>query len=376
MLEQWNDRRNAGDEMKVVVVGAGVIGASLAYRLAQAGVAVTIVDRSGPAYGTTSGSFAWINANSKVPEDYFALNLAGMVEHRRLRDELGGAPWLHDSGNLVWLTDGDAAAELEARTARLQAWNYPAETLSRSDIAALEPHVQLEPEFASAALFPTEGWIDGPGLVRDAIARAAEQGATLRIPAEVMSIDQHQGRVTGIVLANGERIEADLVVNCAGPWADTVAARVGRTLPLAPTLGLTVRVTVETNAVSRVIHGARLHLRPDGDGLVMLHHHDGDAGVEAGDPPQQWAHELIERARSYVPALGNIRLSRWTVVTRPIPADERTSAGLVESLPGYAEVVTHSGITLGPLLGRLVANEITTGDIDPLLAQFSPERWG
>jgi glycine/D-amino acid oxidase-like deaminating enzyme len=59
-----------------------------------------------------------------------------------------------------------------------------------------------------------------------------------------------------------------------------------------------------------------------------------------------------------------------------MPADGRSSAGLLPSLPGYAEIVTHSGITLGALLARLVAEEITTGTVDPLLAPFRPERFG
>src|SRR5690606_13793535 len=113
-----------------------------------------------------------------------------------------------------------------------------------------------------------------------------------------------------------------------------------------PTLGLTVRASVDEVAISRVMHAPRLHMRPDADGLVMLHHGEADEAIEAGEPVHEWVNTLIARAREYVPALGNVRLSRWYVVPRPIPADERSTAGLVDTLPGYAEVVTHSGITL------------------------------
>jgi glycine/D-amino acid oxidase-like deaminating enzyme len=364
-----------GNAVKVIVIGAGVVGSSLAYRLAQAGVDVTVIDRAGPAHGTTSSSFAWINANSKVPEDYFSLNLAGMSEHRAIREELGDAPWLHEGGNMVWATSDETSAELEARVARLQSWGYPVEWLDRRAMTALEPHVRFEPDVEQGVLFPTEGWIDGPLLARTFIDLSRQQRAETRIPAEVVSIDRSGGRVTGVTLAHGERLEADIVVNCAGPSADRVAALVDRSLPLAPTLGLTIRVSVDETVIGRVMHAPRLHMRPDESGLVMLHHGDADAGVEAGESARDWVRTLIERAREYLPAAGEIRLSRWSVVTRPIPNDERTSAGLVQSIPGYAEVVTHSGITLGPLLARLMTAGIITGEVDPLLVPFSPDRW-
>ena len=87
---------------RIAVIGAGIVGASVAFRLARSGEArVWIIDRSSPGSGTTSASFAWANANEKTPYGYFELNRAGLEEHFRLRDELpGGAPWLHPGGNI------------------------------------------------------------------------------------------------------------------------------------------------------------------------------------------------------------------------------------------------------------------------------------
>ena len=87
--------------LTVAVIGAGIVGSSVAYRLSEGGAAVVLIDGAGPGTGTTSTSFAWVNANNKLPREYFELNLAGMREHGRLRDELGGG-WLHPTGNLIW----------------------------------------------------------------------------------------------------------------------------------------------------------------------------------------------------------------------------------------------------------------------------------
>ncbi len=187
---------------RIVVIGAGVAGSALAFRLAQTGQAVTLIDRAEPGWGTTGSSFAWTNANTKTPEDYFALNVAGMQAWRDLRDELGNAPWLGEGGNLVWVT-GDDASELEARVARLRSWGYPAEWLSRADAAALEPNLRLEHEVEQAAYFPAESWVDGPAFARAMAAAASTHGATIRFACEVTAIERDGGRVSGVRLADG-----------------------------------------------------------------------------------------------------------------------------------------------------------------------------
>lgn len=367
--------------MRVIVVGAGVVGSGLAWRLASQGQDVVLVERGKPATGTTGSSFSWYNANSKRPEDYFRLNLAGMEAHIALREELGETPWYHEGGNLVWsagdawMDSGEIEERLETRVAELQRWGYPAEWLPVTAAAELEPHVEFE-DAEQIAYFRTEGWIDGPKLAAKMAALAAGAGAELRYASEVVGIDKADGRVSGVRLANGEVIEADLVMNCAGPWSDRLAAMAGRELPLAPTLGFVTRISgVPEALIGRVMHAPRLHMRPDGDGLIALHHHEADAGITAGDKPWEWAAALLERFKSYVPDASDARVSRWTVATRPIPADGRTSAGLVDAIPGYGEIVTHSAITMGALLPKIVADEIITGEVNPLLANFRPERF-
>ncbi len=119
--------------MRVIVIGSGVVGSGLAWRLASQEQETLLIERGRPASGTTGSSFSWYNANSKRPEDYFRLNLAGMAAHITLREELGAAPWYHEGGNLVWSADGDwmdsgeIEDNLEARVAELQGWDYPAE---------------------------------------------------------------------------------------------------------------------------------------------------------------------------------------------------------------------------------------------------------
>ena len=368
--------------MRVIVIGAGVVGSGLAWRLASQGIETVLVERGRPATGTTGSSFSWYNANSKRPEDYFRLNLAGMEAHIELRDQLGEAPWYHEGGNIVWsvgddwMDSGEIEENLEVRVAELQQWGYPAEWIPASEAASLEPNVHFEESVEQVAYFRSEGWVDGPLLAAEMARRAAAAGAELRYGCEVSGLMMGDGRVAGVRLPNGDTIAADLVMNCAGPWADRIAAMAGRELPLAPTVGFVTRITgVPEGLIGRVLHAPRLHMRPDGDGLIALHHHEADAAITAGEEPWDWARELLERFKTYVPEAKSARVSRWTQTTRPIPADGRTSAGLLPSTPGYGEIVSHSAITMGVLLPKIVAHEIVTGDVDPLLANFRPERF-
>jgi len=361
----------------VAVIGAGIVGASLAFRLAQSGANVILIDRGDPGRGTSGSSFAWANANLKLPRDYFELNFAGMRAHRALRDELGAAPWLHEGGNLVWQDD---ESELKERVARLTSWGYVAEMRSAAQAhETLEPHVRFADPNTQLAYFPEECWIDAPLLASSMVERARTLGATTHFSTTLESVELENGRVAAVTLGQIGRLPVDAVVNAAGAGADKVAALVGRTLPLAPTTGLLVRVAVSPTPVGRVVHTPDVHLRPDGDGFVLLHHDDTDhqlgerRQITLDDP---LVTELLMRAQRVIDGLDDARVVGARIGVRPYPQDGRSCAGPVSAIPGYYEAVTHSGVTLGPLLGRLLAQTIVTGHNEPLLVSFSPDRFG
>src|SRR5436305_8195598 len=99
--------------IKTIVIGAGVMGASVAYRLAQAGAAVTVLEATRVGGGTSGISFAWTNSHNKAPRSYHDLNVAGMQAHAALADELGGTPWWHGGGSLEWAAEADRTGQRE-----------------------------------------------------------------------------------------------------------------------------------------------------------------------------------------------------------------------------------------------------------------------
>jgi glycine/D-amino acid oxidase-like deaminating enzyme len=360
--------------LKVVVIGAGIVGSSVAYRLSEGGAEVVLIDGAEPGSGTTSTSFAWVNANNKLPRDYFELNVAGMGEHERLRDDIGGG-WLYCTGNLIWASD-EEQENLEGRVERLRSWSYTAEMLPASTVNEdLEPGATFPDPDLRIAHFPEESWTDAPALTRTLVEAAVRNGAHERFGNAVGGIEVKDGGVT-MQLEDGE-VHADAVVNATGAKAASVAEMVGRELPLDVFPGLLVRVAVPGEPLGHLMHTPRINVRPDGPGYILLHHDSVDerltddfAGIE--DP---LCAELLERARLVLPALEEAEIVEARFGLRPVPADGHSCVGALSGIPGYYEAVTHSGVTLGPLIGRLLAREILTGEVDPLIAPFRPDRF-
>ena len=365
--------------LRVAVIGAGIVGASVAFRLARSEEArVWIVDRSVPGSGTTSASFAWANANAKTPHEYFELNRAGLEEHFRLRDELGGAPWLYPGGNIEWAGDEAALGELEHRVERLRSWGYAAEWWKASRVhEILEPNLSYPGPDVPVAYFPEEAWVDAPRLADALVELARQSDAETRFGSAVEEIETEGGRVSALRLEGGTRFPVDAVVNAAGPEADRVASLLGRSLPLESSKGLISRLAVEGTPVGRLVHSQYVNLRPDGPGRVVLNHGRVDQKLESDNDGMEspLSHELLEHARRVVPALESAKVEEVRVGLRPMPEDGRSCVGAVAEIPGYYEAVTHSGVTLGPLLGRLLAKEILSGEVDGLISPFRPDRF-
>jgi glycine/D-amino acid oxidase-like deaminating enzyme len=361
--------------LRVAVVGAGIVGASVAYRLSEGGAEVVLIDGAEPGSGTTSTSFAWVNANNKLPRDYFELNLAGMHEHGRLHDELGGE-WLHPTGNLILPIEGELE-NLVKRVERLRSWSYAAEMLPASTVnERLEPQVVFPEPERRVAYFPKESWVDAPALT-NALVQAASSNEAFTLVRDSARGIQVGGEGATVRLENGETVHADAVVNATGAGAAPLAGMVGRELPLDVFPGLLVRVVVPGEPLGHLLHTPHINLRPDGPGYVLLHHGSIDeelTGDFAGAEDPLCA-ELLERGRRVLPALEEAEIVEARFGMRPVPADGHSCVGGLSRLPGYYEAVTHSGVTLGPLVGRLLAREILTGEVDPLIAPFRPDRF-
>jgi glycine/D-amino acid oxidase-like deaminating enzyme len=364
---------------KIVVIGAGVVGASVAYRLAQAGADVTVLEATRVGGGTSGISFAWTNAHNKPPKPYHDLNVGGMKAHAALRDEFGATPWWHGGGSLEWEAEADRAAQRD-NVEQLRAWAYAAEWIDTKQLRELEP--DIDPATigdAPVAYFPDEGWLD-PVVYAHAMLSAARRrhGVKLVVGARVADLMMTGDRVSGARLADGTTHEADMVVNCAGRWTNEVVREAGLHLPLAPTVGFLVFTPPVASSLSRVVRTTVIDARPDGAGRLVLHWNPTDATLRFDteiSPSMPEARDMVQRARRLLPTIGDVEPEAVRIAIRPIPGDQLSAVGPMPRTSGYYLAVTHSGVTMSPFIGVLVADEIMRGRQRSELAEFRPARF-
>jgi glycine/D-amino acid oxidase-like deaminating enzyme len=339
---------------RIAVVGAGIVGAAIAYHLARRGAAVTVLDRGRAAGGATEKSFAWINATWGNPEPYFRLRFLSMAEYRRLEDELEGALGVVWRGCLIWdLADH----ELEAFASRHAAWGYDVRLVARDEIAALEPGLIAPPERAAYAA--GDGTLEPVVATRALLAAAAALGAEIRLGAEVP--DPTPGA-----------IGADISVLAAGAATAALCADLGVALPMRPTPGLLAHSRPTAPLLRRVIEAPGLHMKQERGRIVVGEDFGGGHAPNDADAEGE---RLLALVRQHVRGAEELRLDRVTVGLRPMPADGMPVVGFAPGAPGVYLAAMHSGVTLAPAVGRFAAMEVLGDARIDLLEPYRPARF-
>lgn len=365
--------------MRVVVIGAGIIGSSVAYEAAKAGAQVTVLEAGRIAGGASATSFAWTNATGKRPQPYFALNVAGMRAHLDLAREFGHAPWFHQTGSIEWYSnEQDWPAQLE-NADQMRDWGYGVEWISKARLTELEPEIDhASVKDSPLVYYPEEGWVQ-PALYAAWLLRAAKEkwGAEIRPFTGVKSVDVLNGAAKAVRTADGEIFEADAIVNCTGSWAAHALEGVP-SVPMASNMGILGFTLPLATTLRRQFHMDDLDVRPDGAGRLMIHKVSADSLVTEMQPLDTRGAEashLIEAVRKVLPTVQPQDMESIRTVVRPIPSDNLTCSGWIPGVEGYYVAVTHSGVSIAPHLGKAVAQEVVHGQVHESLRDFRPDRF-
>src|SRR5919202_3068054 len=193
---------------EIVVIGAGSVGANVAYRLAERGARVTVLDAGAPGGGTSGASFAWINAFRKPPREYHDLNAASIEEHTALAEELGDrtdasggrvvpGAWLQRHGGLHWEESPEGRAALRETAERLESWGYPVEVISPRAARELEPDLAIGPSVDEVVFTPREGYVEMVPLIAALLAGARRHGARVLPGQRVNRVLRAGDRIVG-----------------------------------------------------------------------------------------------------------------------------------------------------------------------------------
>ncbi len=356
----------------VVIIGAGAVGSSVAFHMAEAGLKVTLVDRSFPGGGTSRATQAGIGVYPKKPRPNLELNMKGAELYPPLVARLGEDVELQMDGVLnVALTDAALETMRAFVAAQRETPGYRADLLTGNEARAMEP--ALSAEVKGAAFCPLDGSVNSLLYVH-ALARGfARLGGRVLAWTDVQGITRTDGSVWAVATSGGT-VEAPWVVNCAGVDAKRIGKMVGVDIPIEPNKGHVLVTEAIPPLIRRRISGPTL-IRQTVRGTMLLGQSEELVGHEVAESLPILAQQAVV-ARRVLPGLAAVNVIRSFVGLRPWPPDGMPILGAIPGVPGFLAAVGHSGITWSPAAGQLLTELVTTGrpslSLDPYsLARFT-----
>lgn len=356
----------SGAKPKIAVIGAGIVGASIAYHLAARGAAVTLIDRAGAAAGVTAKAFAWINISHGQPEPYTQLRHQAIADWRRLERDLGQSLPVDWCGALTWTAD---PARTERFVRNHAAFGYDVRLIERAEIARLEPNLAQPP--ACAALAASEGAVDPVAATMALVNAAQHAGAVLEISEAAETLTQGTA-ITGVKIG-ARAVSCDVAVLAAGTSSRKLSEPLGIALPVAESPAILLRFRTPHRLVDRIVSGPQMEVRHGSDGRLWC------AEDYVDDTPANSPNVIAAKAMATITGAlrrsEGLALESVDVGIRPIPADDLPIVGFTPQLSGLYAVIMHAGVTLAPVVGRLAANEILDGAREGLLDACRPARF-
>jgi len=366
----------------VAVAGGGAIGLAVAWRAAQRGLRVAVLERDalgGGASAVAAGMLAPITEASPVERPMLDLGLAAAAAYpafvEELREASGTDPGYLACGSLLVARDRDEADALERELEMRRGLGLEVHRLRASEARRREP--ALAPTIRLGLEIPPDHAVD-PRRLTAALAEACRRaGVELRVGFEVRSVELDGGRVSGIRSAGGEVVGADQVVIAAGAWSGLLGGLPdGAMLAVRPVKGQILRLhdPAGPGLLNRVLRMAGGYIVPRGDGRYVLgatmEERGFDTTVTAGA-----AFELLRDAVELVPGIDELVLDELSAGLRPATADNLPAIG-PGAVPGLHWATGHyrNGILLTPITAELVAAVLTGGERSELAPVVAPGR--
>jgi glycine oxidase len=366
--------------VQVLVLGAGIIGVTIAEALASRGASVTVLDMRSPGQGASQAAagmlapFIEADGNSHLLDlctrslalyDQFVARLLesgrSLIEYAR-------------TGSLEIALDDDDAARLLGTKVWLDTTGVDSEWLDGDAVRGFEPSVT--PAALGGLFTPDHGLVGVEGLIAALLHQAKLKGTTFEFPVEAVTLEQTQNRVE--VSAGERRYEADAVVVASGSWSRRVRIVGGGALPVRPIRGQLLHLQwCEGEQPGRIVWGPHCYTVPWNNGSLLVGATVEDVGFDEGTTVAG-VQALTVAVTELLPHASGARIEAIRVGLRPSLPDGLPAIGPFRHAPRIVAATGHyrSGVLLAPITADIVSRYILDGHEDTAFAVTSPDRLG
>lgn len=363
----------------MVVIGAGIVGCTVAHELAKAGADVRVVETRQPGRGATRASAGILAPYIEGHDDIFRVLGARSLELydafiARLRRDSGHAVVYQRTGTFELAFSNADVNRLNALATVLSKQGIDARWVAPAAFAEVE-HL-ASPHARGGLLIPVHGFVGVTSLTLAAAAAAERFGARFTNETGAIRIfAQPSGRV-GIQTA-AAMWEADRVVLAAGSWSSQITIQGADPVPVKPIRGQLIQLQADPGSISRVLWGPNGYLVPWPDGSVLVGSTVEDVGFDESHT-EPAVSRLRAVAAELVPSLADAPMSSVRTGLRPRGPDDLPILGPSQAVPGliYATAHYRNGVMFAPLTAELVAGLVFDRGADPALRDFAPARHG
>lgn len=369
------------DRPRIAIIGAGVIGLAIGWRLAQAGASVDLFDAGVAGQGASHAAAGMLAACAELEpgeEDLLALNRESQLLWPAFAADLEAASGqdvgYRESGTLVVALNADDAGKLRHQHTLHRKHDLPVEWLTAAEARRREPY--LNTRLAGALWCPEDHQADNR-QVAAALKVAAEQaGARIHEHTPVDAVETTGGTARGVRIG-GRLHEADVVILAAGAWSRGITIAPAAPLPVRPVKGqmLSLQMDPANPVLTHVVWGPGIYMVPRKDGRLILgatvEEKGFDTTITAGG---QLA--LLTHAWRAVPTIEELPILEQWVGFRPGSRDDAPILG-ASGVPGLIHATGHhrNGILLLPVTTKVIVDLVLEGRADPLAAPFGVDRF-
>ena len=373
-----------------VIIGAGVIGASIAYHLTRHGIKPLLVEKSDPAAGSSGACDGLVFMQSKKPGLHLKLALESRRRFDDLKDQLGGSIEFRNRGGMCLIESEAELAAMRLFAAEQRTSGLDVELIDGDEARRREPCLSGK---VIAATFSALDSQVNPYALTFAFLRAAKSaGARILTGVEVKGIEVVSGKATGVFASNC-RVSAPVVINAAGALAAGVGRLAGLEIPIKPRRGQIIVTASIAPLIRHCLISAQyvaVKFRPElaATGGMGFSLEQADSGnVLIGSTREfvgfdrrstfEGIRTIASRIAPVIPALQRVPVIRTFGGLRPYTPDGLPILGRVEGLHGFIMAAGHEGdgIALSPITGELIADLIATGRTQFPLEDFRLERF-